>query len=147
MEINGVKMEVDLRTARVIENYKVGDSIKVLRKRYSDYEVLPAAIVGFVEFTKLPTIEILTINRQGDIEFLTFNADTKDTEIAPFNKYEMLLDRSEIMEKLDRNIGKAHEELRLAEAKKKAFVVSSQRSCTVRSHRRSIYTCRKGPVR
>jgi hypothetical protein len=122
VEINGVKMEVDLRTPRVIENFKVGDSIKVLRKKYSGYEVLPAAIVGFVEFTNLPSIEILTIDRQGQVEFLTFNAETKDVEIAPFNRYELLLDRAEIMDKLDGNVQKAQEVLRLAEAKRHAFV-------------------------
>ena len=122
VEINGVKMEVDLRTARVIENFKVGDSVKVLRKKYSSYEVLPAAIVGFVEFAKLPSIELLTIDRNGEVEFLTFNAGTSDVEIAPFNRYELILDRAEIMDKLDENVNKAQEALRLAEAKRHAFI-------------------------
>jgi len=122
VEINGVKMEVDLRTARVIENYRVGDSVKLLHKRYNDYEVLAAAIVGFSEFAALPTIELITIDRQGDVQFVAFNAQTKDTEIAPFNPYEADFDRSTILEKLGRNVTKAEEELRTAQTKRKAFI-------------------------
>ena len=29
IEVNGVKMEIDLRQAKVIDNYKVGDYVKV----------------------------------------------------------------------------------------------------------------------
>jgi hypothetical protein len=122
VEINGVKMEVDLRTARVVENYKVGDSVKLLKKKYDGYEVLPAAIIGFTEFAKLPTIELLSIDRHGEVSFFAYNAETKDTEIAPFNPYELAFDREDIMGKLDENVGKAREALRLAEAKRKAFV-------------------------
>lgn len=123
VEINGVRMEVDLRTARIIENYRVGDSVKLLKKRYgTDYDVLPAAIVGFTEFRQLPTIELLALRRDGSIEFFTFNAKTEDVEIAPFNRYEVTFERAAIMELLDTQVNKAREELRLAEAKRKAFV-------------------------
>lgn len=122
VEINGVKIEVDLRTAKVIESYKVGDSVKLLRKRYTDYEVLPTAIVGFTEFAKLPTIELLAMGHDGDVCFLTFNEQTKETEIAPFNPYEAAFNRSEILEKLDRRILEAEEALRLVNTKRKAFV-------------------------
>ena len=122
IEINGVKMEVDLRTATMIETYRVGDSVKVLKKKYSDYEVLPAAIVGFTEFKKLPTIELLTVDRDGGVGFLAFNAESKEVEIAPFNRYEMAFDRASIMEKLESQIRTKREELRVAEAKQKAFV-------------------------
>ncbi len=122
IEVNGVKMEVDLRTATVIETYKVGDSVKLLRKRYSDYEVLPACIIGFAGFKNLPTIELLAIDRGGDILFVAFNAETKETEIAPFNRYEMMFDKADILSKLDSVVNNKREELRVAEAKRKAFV-------------------------
>ena len=121
VEINGVKMEVDLRTARVIENYKVGDSVKLLKKRYDSYEVLPAAIIGFTEFQKLPTIELIALKRDGDVEFFTFNAETKDTEIAPFNRYEAVFEREEIMDKLTQRVNQAEEALRVARTKREAF--------------------------
>ena len=42
VEINGIKMDVDERTATAITEYKVGQTVKVLKKKYSDqYEVYP----------------------------------------------------------------------------------------------------------
>lgn len=42
IEINGVKLEIDLRHAKRIDNLRVGDTVKVLRKRYDDsYESFP----------------------------------------------------------------------------------------------------------
>lgn len=29
IEVNGIKMEIDLREAKIINNYKVGDSVKL----------------------------------------------------------------------------------------------------------------------
>jgi hypothetical protein len=110
VEINGVRMEVDLRTARIIENYRVGDSVKLLKKRYgTDYDVLPAAIVGFTEFRQLPTIELLALRRDGTVEFFAFNAQTADIEIAPFNQYEVTFERAAIMELLDAKVNEARE--------------------------------------
>lgn len=36
VEINGIKMEVDMRHAKTIDTYKIGDRVKVLVKQYSD---------------------------------------------------------------------------------------------------------------
>lgn len=125
VEINGVKMEIDLRTAKIIETYKVGDSIKVLKKTYGNsYDVLPGAIVGFTEFASLPTIEILTVDRSGDVAFLAWNEKSEGIEIAPFNKYEMAFDHASIMARLDSNINDAREKLRMAEQKQSAFITS-----------------------
>lgn len=121
VEVNGVKMEVDLRTARVVENYAVGDSVKLLKKRYSDYEVLPAVIVGFSEFQKLPTIELLSVARNGEVEFHAFNAQTQDMEIAPFNAYELTFTRESVVERLQAAVNEKAEALRVAQAKLFAF--------------------------
>ena len=34
IEINGVKLEVDLSQARVVENYRIGDNVKILQNEY-----------------------------------------------------------------------------------------------------------------
>ncbi|MHC4294732.1 MAG: hypothetical protein ACYSTL_04025, partial [Planctomycetota bacterium] len=48
VEINGVKLEVDLRHAKVIDQFRVGDRVKVLKKKYEKvYESHPGAIIGF----------------------------------------------------------------------------------------------------
>lgn len=121
VEINGIKMEVDLRTAKVIDNYRVGDSVKLLRKQYDGYNVLPAVIIGFVEFSKLPTIELLAVDHSGTVSFFVFNENTKETEIAPFNNYEIEFERSTIVDKLEANVRRAEEDLRNAKGKLEAF--------------------------
>ena len=57
IEINGVKMEIDLRQATVVENFKVGDKVKVLIKTYNDsFQSHVGTIVGFDAFKERPTI-------------------------------------------------------------------------------------------
>jgi hypothetical protein len=80
--------------------------------------------VGFTEFKNLPTIELLSIDKQGSVSFFAFNAKTEDTEIAPFNRYEMAFDKASILDSLDAVVNKAKEELRVAESKRKAFLES-----------------------
>lgn len=126
IEVDGVKMEIDLRTARVVDTYHVGDNVKILRKRYNGYEILPGAIVGFTEFRNRPALELLAIEPDGSVIFLTYAAkndgEQQDIEIAPFNKFELLIDRASIMDKLNRCVEVKENELRDATAKRNAFV-------------------------
>ena len=49
IEINGIKLEVDLTTAKRIDEFKVGDNVKVLRKSYNDtFEVLAGVILAII---------------------------------------------------------------------------------------------------
>lgn len=122
VEINGIKVEVDLRTAKRVDQFKIGNPVKVLRKRYGDtYEVLPGAIVGFAEFSVLPTIEIVTISHSGEVEFIAFNEKSQDIELAPMNRYEMAFDQSAIESSLVRNVEKAQSAVREAETKLEAY--------------------------
>lgn len=122
VEIHGTKVEVDLRTARTVETYKVGDPVKVLKKRYSDsYEVMPGAIVGFAEFTALPTVEVVCVNHNGDVEFIAYNDKSEGVELAPMNRYEMAFDQGAIEAKLIREVEKAQANVRELEAKLEAY--------------------------
>lgn len=123
IEINGIKMEVDLRHARRVDCYRVGDSVKVLVKQYSDtYTTYPGVIIGFTEFQNRPCIDLVYVSRDGDVVFKSYTQDDKDTEIAPFNEYEQLFEKVDIVEKLDRKIVKAEEELRMLKEKKAVFL-------------------------
>lgn len=108
VEINGNKLEVDLRTARKIETLRVGSRVKVLRKDYSEYKVLPGVIVGFDQFEKLPTITVAYVERDWStaaLKFIAINAQTKDVEIIAATDADHLeLNRDEILEKIDRDI-------------------------------------------
>jgi hypothetical protein len=85
IEINGVKMSVDLRTAVRVDQLRVGDRVKVLVKNYSDYSVHPGIIIGFDPFKNLPTIIAAYIEIKYDkteLKFVHFNANSKDTELV-----------------------------------------------------------------
>jgi len=126
IEINGVKIEVDLRTAKQVEHYKVGDPVKLLVKDSygSKYNTYPAVIVGFADFRNLPSIEVLYLKEEFDgfnMKFMTVNNQTEDVEIAPFYDYEVIFSRAEIMDKLQKQIESLSEKVRCLESKKRAF--------------------------
>lgn len=122
IEINGVKLEVDLSEAKVITNYKVGDCVKVLKKKYSDYESMPGVLVGFDAFEKLPTLIIAYLENQAEIKFVYFNAESEDLEICPMNVKDLPFAKARVLELMDRNITKAEESLTDLRLKKQFFL-------------------------
>lgn len=85
IEINGVKLEVDLRTAKRVDTMRVGTRVKLLKKEYSSHKVLHGVIVGFEPFTKLPTIivaAVLVEYSSAKIEFFYVNDELKDVELV-----------------------------------------------------------------
>jgi len=127
VEIGGVKMEIDLRSAKTIETYKVGDNVRVLVKHYSDeYKVYPGVIIGFDSFEKRPTISIayLDITYSGvDIKFVYINADSKnEVEIAPAYEVEDIrFKESDVLTHFQNEISKHEEVIKDIEKKKSYF--------------------------
>lgn len=125
VEINGVKMEVDLRNAKVVENYRVGDQVKVLIKEYDKYTPYPGIIVGFDNFKNLPTVIIAylaTGYNEASVRFAYLNKLTTDCEIAPVNSLEIHFDKSRILQKFDAEISKAESSLNEIRNKKSYFL-------------------------
>lgn len=127
VEINGIKLEIDERTARTVDQYKVGDKVKVLVKHYSDsYKIHAGVIVGFSEFQALPTIEIMYMD--GDtwstdsFKFVYLNSASKDLEICPYNELEAILDKQNIIDKFDRQIRNKENELSEMKYKREYFI-------------------------
>lgn len=85
IEVNGVKLEVDLRSAKRVDTLRVGDKVKVLiTGQYSTPAVHPGVVVGFEPFEKLPTIVVAYLKQtynDCDLQFLYYNSSTKDTEV------------------------------------------------------------------
>lgn len=128
IEINGVKLEVDMRTARKIESYRIGDRVKVLVKEYSSYKPYPGVIVAFDMFRKLPTITVayLDIGYSGtEVKFVYINGTEKDDEsrpeLAPYND-DIHVDKADVIERLDKEIDKKKEEIVDLERKKAYFL-------------------------
>lgn len=119
VEIGGVKVEVDMRTAKTVESYKVGDNVRVLVKQYNDtFTAHSGIIVAFDDFKELPTIVVAYVDAssyEAAVKMAHINAKSQGTEIAPATNAERLIDVARVEELLMRKIGQ--KEMELADAK------------------------------
>jgi hypothetical protein len=126
VEIQGVKLEIDERTAKTVDSYKIGDPVKVLIKRYSDtYNVHPGVIVGFCDFRELPSIEIMyletDISTDEPFKIKVLNEKSTDVDIAPVSEFDTLLDKQAVEERFARRKQKLEIELLELEKRHKFF--------------------------
>ena len=125
VEINGIKVEVDLRTAKRIENFKVGDGVKLLAKEYTDtFKSHPGVIVGFDEFQNRPTIIVAFVKSDyssTSLQFAYINKDSKDYELAPLQEFETKVSYAEIQKQFDKKIHEKEQELVKLKGEKEWF--------------------------
>jgi len=127
IEINGVRLEVDLRSARRIDEFRVGDSVKVLDNRSGKNEMKAGVITDFANFKDLPTL-IVAVYRAGDywtkpsIEFITFNSETEGVEIVGVSAEEIIVSRETVVQKFEDEIAKKRDELNDLIIKRDTFV-------------------------
>jgi hypothetical protein len=111
IEINGIKLEVDMSTAKRIDEFKVGDNIKVLKDAT---DVMPGVIVDFVNFKELPTIQIAVFKQDywgTQIEFINYNSRTEGIEIMPCSEHELRLEKCRVIDKFNLEIEKKQSEV------------------------------------
>lgn len=127
IEVNGVKMEIDMRNARVakLELYKVGTKVRILKKEYNDtFTTYGGVIIGFDQFEKRPSILIAYLKTEYsscEIEFLTYNKDTKGIEICPADDSFIPFKKATIVEQMDRKVLQAETTLEEMKAKREYF--------------------------
>ena len=111
IEINGIKLEVDMSTAKRIDEFKVGDNIKVLKDAK---DVMAGVIVDFVNFKELPTIQIAVFKQDywgTQIEFINYNSQTEGIEIMPCSEHELRLEKCRVIDKFNLEIEKKQSEV------------------------------------
>ncbi len=115
IEINGIKMEVDLSTCRRIDTFKVGDNVKILTKNksYSQQQVMNGVIVEFLNFKDMPIIQLAVFKQDwsgSTIQFIDYNAYSDDIEILACGKHELILERNKVVDQMKHVIDtKQHE--------------------------------------
>jgi hypothetical protein len=128
VEVEGVKIEVDLRTAKVIEHYKIGDPVRILHPStdFNAASVNAGVIIGFCDFAENPAIEVLelTVDYSGTNfrTVLIISGQKNQVQIAPYDKYEGLISQADVVTRLDREIQKKELELADLKLKKKYFI-------------------------
>ena len=126
IEINGIKVEVDLRTCKRIDTFKIGDNVKVLKKQYGEeYKVYSGVIVDFVNFKERPALVVAYFENSYsgvNIKFETNTKDSKDIEIAPCLPHEMKLNKDRVVDKFDIEIAAKEREADELRQKKQYFI-------------------------
>lgn len=127
IEVNGIKLEVDMRYAKRIDEFKVGDTVKVLDNRNDRNELKSGVITDFANFKELPTI-MVAVYKSGDywsaptIEFIPYNAETEGIEIVGVSAEEVIVSRETIVQKFNDNIERKRDELNDLIIKRDTFV-------------------------
>lgn len=127
IEVNGIKLEVDMRYAKRIDEFKVGDTVKVLDNRNDRNELKSGVITDFANFKELPTI-MVAVYKPGDywsaptIEFIPYNAETEGIEIVGVSAEEVIVSRETIVQKFNDNIERKRDELNDLIIKRDTFV-------------------------
>jgi hypothetical protein len=120
IEVKGVKMELDMRTASLqqIDTFKVGDKVKVLKKTASyseDWESCPGVIVGFDAYRTSPTIIIAYVS-SNSVKLIHLNEKAKDVEIVTANENDFeALEKANVIDFMNREIQNA--EMKVEELK------------------------------
>lgn len=126
IKIHGEKFEIDLREAKKIENFKVGDKVKILKKGYGEsYEAYPGLIIGFEPFKNTPTIVIAYLKTEyssADICFIYFNAKSEDIEICPMEVFDMPIEKAQVIDKFNKEILSKEDEVAKIKAKRDYFI-------------------------
>lgn len=125
VEINGVKFEINMDTAKRIDTFKVGDNVRLLDKRYSSSQIYTGVILGFYNFKELPTIQVAYFKDSfsgASIEFVNINSKSDGFELLPSNKYEADFDRDTVVGSLNQQIESKTAEVKSLEAKKAWFL-------------------------
>src|SRR6478609_5135979 len=116
VEINGLKMEVDMRHATRIDTMVVGSKVKVLVKSdYSSPEVYSGVVVGFEAFKDLPTIIVcyLVVSyNEAKLQFAYINSDSaKKYDIVLSVDEEIPIEKADVLSRMDKEIAKKQEEI------------------------------------
>lgn len=127
VEINGMKLEVDLRSARRIDEFRVGDNVKVLDSRNGKNLVRSGVITDFANFKELPTLIVAMYCppdywSKPSVEFLYYNSQTEDVEIVGVSAEEVIVSRETVVQKFDDEIAKKRDELNDLIIKRDTFV-------------------------
>ncbi len=122
IDINGIKMAIDERTATVqkVDTFKVGDPVKVLIKEYSGHNVRYGVIIGFDMFKARPTITVAYID-YSTLKYCYIYEGTEN-EILAVEAHDLTLEKTWILDRMKDNIKKKEQELFEEKSKMEHFI-------------------------
>lgn len=125
IEVNGIKLEVDMRYARRIEELRIGSPVKILDKgQYANQKVMPGIVIGFEPFQDLPTILVAYLADEwstASVKVVSINAKQKDYDMIAAVDPDFAVDRASIIQKFNRLIESKQREIDVIEEQKRYF--------------------------
>lgn len=127
VEINGIKMEIDTRLAKRVDQFRVGDRVKVLKKDQfgKGHKVFSGVIAGFEMFKSLPTIIIAYIEvgyNEAKIQTVYYNSNSEDVEIVVDSSESLPIEKGTVLASIDREIEKKQAEINDLMYKRRYFI-------------------------
>lgn len=117
IEVNGIKLEVDMSTARRIDTFRVGDNVKLLKKAdsYNSAKVFAGIITSFDNFKDSPSITVAYVKPQTygcspNIEFVYLTKDNTEFEMVLASDDEIKLSGDGVIESFERMISQKENE-------------------------------------
>lgn len=127
IEINGVKFEVDARTAtlRQVSKVQIGSKVKVLLD--GDDTVYYGVVIGFEPFADAPVVIVAYMNKgsyysTAEIKFLYYSSKSKAKVIISHENDDYALEKESVVKNLDGAIAKKELELQELRDKKEYFL-------------------------
>jgi hypothetical protein len=125
IEVNGVKLEVDLRSARRIEEIRIGSPVKLLTKAsYGGNKVHPGVVIGFEPFKDLPTILVAYVEdswTSAEIKIAAINSKQEEFDMVAAVDLDFAVDRDAILKRFDRQIATKEREIDAISEQRKYF--------------------------
>lgn len=91
VEVNEAMVKIGLKKEEVVNNYKVGNYIKLLIKDVFDFENYPGRIVGIYYSNDEPIIVVAYLKQPFDrfnIGYIEISLSSEDVKIAPLNDWD-----------------------------------------------------------
>jgi len=125
IEINGIKFEVDERTAtlRQLSTIAIGAKVKVLK----DEKVYYGTVIGFEPFPENPVVIIAYIDTGYysstiELKFLYYSSKSKEQIVVSSEDDDAGIERDDIVQRLDRAISGKEKEIEELQDKKRYFL-------------------------
>lgn len=120
---------VDMTGAKVVDQFQVGDPVKVLVKKYNDeHDAYYGMIIGFDNFENLPTIVIAyfesSYGSKADLKVVHLNDQTKGLEICHTIPAEINLNPQAVLDEFNSKISEKRNEIRSLTNQKEFFLSS-----------------------
>lgn len=129
IEINGVKFEVDARTATLkeISTVKLGSRVKVMLPQYGDsVKVCHGVVVGFEPFQSNPVIIVAYLedaySSAPEIKFLYYTSKSKESIVISTENDCEALAKDHVCGAIEKKIAKLEQEIQDLKDRKEYFL-------------------------